>query len=300
MSEELVKRETDSIIEFTDNKDFVQIITRAADENLFEFQSIGKAEIAQIASFMTEVNRATNAFGKSQSQYMNHIMTVSNNSVYRNLRQILSEIERKRQALKENTFKLKRDIITLIQKRELVQKEQEKYAKLMLEVDIEELESNITDARLYVEAALKTILAYEGAYNDIKSKYNIDRWDEKDFELSEEEHHIKKAFEQAHADILSTSRINQGNHEYFRQVGINPQNAFADLTTYMAREDKRMTEMVSAGDPNPNIGIESFVQFLDDMATKYRGCSAKVLALKGINPNGHYDNSLFKDLDNNG
>lgn len=293
--EDVIKYE--SGLSFTTDNNFVKIITRAADEDLFDFKTIKNTDIAQIATFMTEVNRATNAFGKSQSQFMNHLMTVSNNSPLRNLRQILSEIERKRQALKENTFKLKRDIVKLNQKKERLETISDKYEKILLQIDIEELESNITDARLYVEAAIKTILAYEGAYNDIKTKFDIGNWDEKDFELAEEEHHIKKAFEQAHADMIATGRINQGNHEYFRQVGINPQNALNDLVTYITKEDARMNEMVQLGDNNPNIGIQSFITFLNDMAEKYKGCSRKVLEIRGINPDGHYDQSLFKDLD---
>jgi len=271
-----------------------KIITRGTDERL-ELKTLKEEHLQTIANFMPEVNRATNAFAKKQSQFMNYTMTVSSFSPIRNLRQILSEIEQKRMALKENIFNIKKKIIELYEKKELLQTENNKYKKLLLQVEIEELEAGISDSRIYIEASLKTILSYEQAYKDIKSNFNIsDNWDEKDFELAEEEHHIMKAFQQAHADIISTGRITQGNHEYFWQCGINPHSALNDLLIYIKKEE---IDIEKTGIIEHKLEINSFIEFLKLMANKYKGSSRKILESKGINPNGYYDNSLFKDLD---
>ena len=284
-----------------------KIITRATDEKFFELQTLTKETLTKIANFMPEVNRATNAFGKTQSQYMDMVMTVSNHSPYRNLRQILAEIERRRSALKENVFKIKKQLVELAEKKELLHKYQvendddRKFRILHLQVEIEEIESGIVDARLYIEGALKSILSYENAYNDIMKAYSIQPgWDEKTFEEAEEEHHIKKAFQQAHGDMISTGRVTQGNHEYFWQCGINPQSAFNDLARYINYETEQYNKSAQAGvlsEPQePKLEITSFIEFLDEMYKKYKGGSRKILESRGINPDGFYDEAVFKDL----
>lgn len=307
---ELIKS-SENVLQLIDNSIFGStsntniIITRAAEEKLFELKTIDKQALEKISSFMPEINRATNSFGKTQSQFMNNVMTVSHHSALRNLRQVCSEIERRRMALKENTFKMKKQIIELLQKREDLSKleniEENKYKILTLQVEIEELESGIADGRLYLEGALKTILSYQMAYQDIMTSHNIpENWDESTFEEAEEEHHIKKAFQQAHADMISTGRIGQGNHEYMWQCGINPQSAFNDLMRYISYENQKYNESSEAGvlseKKEPKLEIDSFLEFLNNMYNKYKGSSRKILEKRGINPNGYYDEAVYRDL----
>jgi len=284
-----------------------KIITRATDEKLFQLKTLSSEDLTKIANFMPEVNRATNAFGKTQSQFMNNIMTISSFGIYRNLRQVMSEVERRRSALKENVFKMKKQMIELMEKKEQLTKlmsennSENKYKITLLQVEIEELESNTLDARLYIEGALKTIYAYELAYEDMMKNNNVPKdWDEKNFEEDEERHHITKAFQQAHADMISTGRIGQGNHEYMWQCGINPQSAWNDLTTYINEENQKYAESAKSGvlsdSPEPKLEIDSFIKFLNDMYDKYKGSSRKILKMKGINGDGYYDEAVFRDL----
>lgn len=315
MSKKVIKKEKENnLLATIDNSMFGsksntdKIITRATDEKLFALVTLTPEHLTEIANFMPEVNRATNAFGKTQSQFMNNAMTISSFAPYRNLRQCLSEIERRRQALKENVFKMKKQLIELMQKQEEFQKvlaeddyEKNRYKITLLQVEIQELESNTTDARLYVEGALKTIHSYQKAYQDIMQAHNVPaNWDEKSFEEDEERHHITKAFQQAHADIISTGRIGQGNHEYMWQCGINPQSAFNDLARYVNHENEQYQKSAQSGvlsEPNePKLEIDSFIQFLNDMYTKYKGSSRKILEMKGIKPEGYYDESVFRDI----
>jgi hypothetical protein len=281
-----------------------KIITRATDESLLLLKTLSSEDIKSIADFMPEVNRATNAFGKTQSQFMNNIMTISSFAVYRNLRQVMSEIERRRQALKENVFKTKRQLIELSKKRKELEKETsspnfDKYKIAILQIDIEELISNVADSRLYIEGALKTIMSYQKAYEDMMKANNVPaNWDEKSFEEDEERHHITKAFQQAHADMVSTGRIGQGNHEYLWQCGINPQSAFNDLTNYIKNENEQYNKPVGvlSESKEPKLEIDSFIKFLNDMYVKYKGSSRKILKMKGITQEGFYDETVFHDL----
>lgn len=279
-----VSKKTESI--------FSKITTRECGI-LGELKTLEIKDLENISKDMSEINRATNSFGKRQSQFMDLVMTVSHPTPERNLRQILAEIERKRQALAESRFKMKRDLISLLEKKEKSKSINDKYGKMRIEVDIEELETKLKNGMLYVEGALKKIYALQGAYNDIKEKYKLNDWNEKDFERAEEEYHIKKVFEQAFADMVNSLRIGIGNQEYFRQMGINPINARNDLLSYINYEDNKIKKMVEEGDNNPNIGIESMYYFLDAMHEKYKDCTKTVLEKKGINTQGYYDKALF-------
>lgn len=272
----------------------------------FALKTITPEHLAEMAKNMPEIDRATTSFGKHQSQFMNFIMTVSALTPERNMRQILAEIERKREALRENESKIKHQIIEHEEKRfelnQLLDKladvdpAQEDYLMLQfkiahLKVDIEKMESDLASARLYYESALKDVYSYQQAYNEISEKYGMENWDEEDFERNEERYHIMKAFEQAFSFALQYGFIDAGNQEYFKQLGINPIQAQADIMGYVQE-----TQNVISSTHNANIGIESFHNFLRSMADKYQGCSKAVLEVKGINPKGYYENTVYKAL----
>ena len=76
------------------------VITRGATEKMGELKILNKNQLQTMADSMNEIDRATTAYGRTQSSYMDYLMTVSAFTPARNARQILAEIERRRQALK--------------------------------------------------------------------------------------------------------------------------------------------------------------------------------------------------------
>lgn len=95
-----------------------------------------------IKESLPEIVRASSLFYKTQSQFMDNTLTVSHLTPLRNLRQILAQMERVRQAIREHQFKLKKE--------ELKQEERE-----------DELE--------YVEAKLRELRAS-------KSSNSLKKW----------------------------------------------------------------------------------------------------------------------------
>ena len=171
-------------------------------------------------------------------------LTMIATSPFHRMKQCLAKIERKRGALKENIYRLRKDRINLERlldnKQEILDKLTElspniisttteltteissnsrdfknlNWALQELEIDIEEKVANIYDSNIYIEAALKEIGHYQTAYEQIKKNYQIpDDWDEKDFEEGEVEEHIKMAFLHAVRDVTMTGRLNVGTHE---------------------------------------------------------------------------------------
>ena len=263
---------------------FKPIVNRPIDKGL---QTLKSEDLAVISAKMVEVDRATRAFGKTQSQYMDRIMTLTSLSPMRNLRQILAEIEKRRSALREAEVGYMRQKLKHEQLQKQLTAETDPDKQAELKIDLYEIEGQLSASMLYVEGALKQIYAYQSAYDEIRQTYDIDNWDEKDFEAAEERHHIMKAFEQSSAVFQATGTIDAGNHEYFRQIGVHPMTAQIDLMRYFAAIDEQIKNGVA-----PN--IDSFNQFLLDMADRHAGCSQKMIAAKGL-LTGAFEKALYKE-----
>jgi hypothetical protein len=242
---------------------FLQIFSRAGDPNansLIEFKTFDETKLAKIAERMPEINRATNVFGRQNSQATSKLMSLNmiSQSPYRRLKQCLAQIERKRQALKENIFKLRKEKIEL---EKLIEKKNNLTEKLAQEgitndehmniewdlqitiIEIEEKVANISDSNIYVEGALKEIGMYQDAYNEIKTSYNIpENWDESNYEQGEVEEHVKTAFLHTIRDVEMTGRLNVGTHEYLEQYGINPHTAYKLVCEYLAQIEQLTQE----------------------------------------------------------
>ena len=122
---------------------YTKIATRAADPNeaFGELKTFTSETLNELAVNMDVHNEKMNVFGRTNSFYTNKLMTLqmlSKGSPYRVLRQTLSQIERKRGAVKESMKNLK----------------QKKLDSEKLIADMEDLEEDIIDK----EAELKHLM----------------------------------------------------------------------------------------------------------------------------------------------
>ncbi|KKM62106.1 hypothetical protein LCGC14_1525000 [marine sediment metagenome] len=262
---------------------FMQITTRGADPNsksLVDFKVFDDAKLAKLAKNMPEINRATQAFGRQNSQATGKLMSLNmiSQSPYRRLKQCLAKIERKRSALKENIFKLRKEKLKidklLYQKQKFedqlivddvsIDHQEIEFKIQHINIQLQEKAANISDTNLYIEGALKEIGMYQDAYNEIKESYNIpDNWDENDFERCEVEEHVKTAFLHLIRDIEMNGRVNVGTHEYLEQYGVNPRTAIKLVQMYLAN----IEQMISEG---KYANITVLYDFLDEMYNTFK------------------------------
>ena len=209
-------------------------------------------KIAKVTERMAEMERANNSLGRKNTQTTSQLMTLTmlTDSPYRRLRQILAQIEKKKNALKENFFKF--------QKQELQIKEWKKEDTELSRISIAEAQSGMESAKIYIDGALKEIAVFQDAYEEIRQNNNIPvLWDEEDAELDEIRHHIRQAFRQSHRDMILTGTITQGNAEYLEQYGIHLQTARNVIAKYIAGVEKMINEEGKV----PN--IDHLYEFLD-------------------------------------
>mgnify|MGYP006883060511 FL=1 len=260
-----MKTNTQKVVSLDEYKGF-----QALQKSVGGLSTITDEKLAVIASKMPAIDRANHTAGRSQTQTTNQLMslTMMTDSPYRRLRQCLSQIERKRSALEESYFKMKKKAI-------LIKQWYEKGDEMSV-LKAQEAESQAFRQKDYIDAALKEIATFQCAYDEIRESHNIpEKWDERDAEIAEIDHHIKQAFRQAHRDVVQTGSITGGNMEYMEQYGIHIQTATKIIRDYVASEDKMIAE-------GKMPTVEHLYAFLDSMAVQFNDAHKLVMKRIGI------------------
>jgi len=243
---------------------------QALQKSVGGLSTITDKKLAIIAEKMVEIDRVNHTAGRSQTQTTNQLMslTMMTDSPYRRLRQCLSQIERKRSALDESYFKMKK-------KQVLIKAWYDKGDEMSV-IRAQEAEHQMVRQKDYIDAAFKEIATFQCAYDEIRESHNIPKkWDERDAELAEIDHHIKQAFRQAHRDMVNTGRIGLGNMEYMEQYGIHIQTATRVIADYIAGEDKMIAE-------GKMPTVNHLYAFLDRMADTFHDAHKDVMKRIGI------------------
>ena len=242
----------------------------ALQESVGGLATITDEKLAIISQKMVAIDRANNTAGRSNTQTTNQLMTLTmlTDSPYRRLRQCLAQIEKKRGALDESYFKMKKKQVQI---KQWYEKGDE-----MSVLRAQEAEHGMIRNKNYIDGAFKEIATFQCAYDEIRESHNIpDNWDEKDAEEAEIDHHIKQAFRQAHREMVGTGFISSGNMEYLEQYGIHIQTATRVINDYIATEDK----MIAEGQMPT---VRHLYAFLDRMAETFHDAHKDVMQRIGI------------------
>ena len=227
--------------------------------------------LSDVSDYYPVIAKATKAYNKTQSQFMDNMMTLSQPTELRSLRQILAEVNKSKMALDEAYFGIEKKRIDIKKKQRAFDKETDDLEQELLTLEIAELESQIGNTMGYVEGAIRRISAYMNQYKTILMFLGKKEISEEDFEKDEERYHIMKAFEQALCAARSRQgTIDEGNHIYFYQIGINGTAAQVEIMQYLDSEGRQYTE----GElPSHN----NTWKWLHDMADKYQGSAQKLI-----------------------
>ena len=243
---------------------------QALQKSVGGLSTITDKKLAIIAEKMVEIDRVNHTAGRSQTQTTNQLMslTMMTDSPYRRLRQCLSQIERKRSALDESYFKMK--------KKQVLIKAWYDKGDEMSAIKAQEAEHQMIRQKDYIDGAFKEIATFQCAYDEIRESHNIpEKWDERDAEEAEIDHHIKQAFRQAHRDMVNTGRIGIGNMEYMEQYGIHIQTATSVIADYIKHEGKMIAE-------GKMPTVKHLYAFLDRMAETFHDAHKDVMKRIGI------------------
>lgn len=265
-----MKNNANKIVEFDTNKTDEHKSHLALQESVGGLATITDEKLEIISKKMVAIDRANNTAGRSETQTTNQLMTLTmlTDSPYRRLRQCLAQIEKKRGALDETYFRMKK-------KQVLIKQWYEKGDEMSV-LKAQEAEHALMRSKNYIDGAFKEIATFQCAYDEIREAHNIpDNWDERDAEEEEIDHHIKQAFRQSHREMVGSGCITSGNMEYLEQYGIHIQTATRLIADYIASED----EMIAKGQMPT---VAHLYAFLDRMAETFHDAHKTVMQRIGI------------------
>ena len=185
--------------------------------NLLNGGSISDEGLQKICDRLPELHRGKRVFGRRNSQTTSTLMTMTMiaDSPYRQMKQCLSQIDSKRNALIEAHFSGKKDKVEIGRL--------EKSDDELDHIEAEHKRVLLAGLQSSAENAMKEIGMFQDIYEQIRTTHNIPvDWDEEDYEKTEVDHALRMSFRQAIQNIMSSGRIAISTVEYWEQFGVHP------------------------------------------------------------------------------
>ena len=176
-----------------------------------------------------------NIWNHSHSQWDWKHLNLSYHSPLKNMRQIAAEINGKKAALNSAKW---RQIEQEVKIRKLEEKLEAGGLEYWKEVDIKiklaKQREGMADGVLYIEGAMKDMLALNELYEQLKEK--VSDFSENDFEAQESKNHLKRSVVQCIRDVRQGGSITKGEQEYLEQIGVNPGKMQLLMQQYVQKE----------------------------------------------------------------
>ena len=235
-----------------------EIKLKTFKDNLPE-KAITKSQLAKIESRLPELHRAKAIIGHSTSQasYALQTLNMLDDSPMSRMKQCLSNIEHKYQAVREAYFKIEKD------KLEIKDLESNKPVTESSRLKIRENETNIESVQNGMGNALREIGMFQDMYDAIRKSNNIPKvWTEHDYEKQEIANMVRRSF-RIGIQSLSNGALSIAAVEFWEQLGIHPQSAEAHCRNYLGQVDKIIKE-----GKEPDVRV--MYEFLDGMAERFK------------------------------
>ena len=230
---------------------------------------------------IAKVQYTERIWDRSRSQWMLKFLTCSNADGWLRMRQISAEMNRKRMALNDAKFGYMKKLVESKIKKEEMEREKKENKKLLLEIEIAELESHAQETLIKVEGALKEVETLAQMHDELKNK--LGDISEEEFEKAQTKSHIKRAVMQSVRDVKERGRIGIGNMEYIEQSGLSSSAIQKEILHFIEQESKS------------GIGDTSMLhQFLDAIAEKYEVAVVQQAEWLGFDPNSNM-NFTYQD-----
>lgn len=202
----------------------------------------------------------TENFNKASSQFKVATLDVVDLTPINSAKHFLAIIQQTRQALEEASIELRRKQIEL-KRKELDLMASEGTDTDELVIDIDELKMQIANTEAAGRGAVRRLANALDQYQAILTVLGKDHLTELDYEKDEVRYHIMTAFNQA----LTAARargglIDEGNHIYLFQLGINGAMAQREVTAFLEAEQ----EALNSGIVPSHEGIVAWLNIVAD------------------------------------
>lgn len=264
-------------IEKSNERQFMEIALQEVSNELAITPEY-KGMLEHINANLPAIRRDSENFYKSASQFKNVTLDVTDLTPMGSLKHILAVIDRTRMALEEAHISVKRKQIELKKKTEEYDKAEDGNEKELLWIDIVEINNHLSNSENSVRGALRKLSFFTTQYQAIMEKLGKEEITEEDYELNESRHHVMTAMKQALCAARTRGGIiDEGNHIYLFDMGINGAVAQAEIFAFLQAEQ----EMLARGEEPTQ---ELTMKWLEACADKFANCGAKFAELRGFIP----------------
>jgi len=218
-----------------------------------------KELVERVKKALPAIDKHTRMFDRQNSQTTLQLMTLTmlgGQSPLRMLRQVTSEVEKRKNALYEaqhTVAQRQEEIDVLEEKSELTSAEKAELIKLKY---------TISQTNNKANGSLKDIATLADAYENILSKNDMKDWNEEDFENEEKRHHVRRGFEMLYRNLIEFGRGKEATLEYLQQYGVHCQIAIIEVSGYI----KYVNTLI---EKKETIDASHLDNFLDTMRDKY-------------------------------
>lgn len=216
--------------------------------------------LSTIDSILPLANIDTENFNKASSQFKVATLDVVDLTPINSARHLLAVIQQTRQALEEASTNLRRKKVEL-KKKEIKLSVLEALDAEELLIDIDELKIHISNIEASGRGAVRKLANALDQYQGILDALGKDHLTELDYENDQARYHIMTAFNQA----LTAARargglIDEGNHIYLFQLGINGAVAQREVTAFLEAEQ----DAINQGMAPTHEGIVAWLELVAD------------------------------------
>jgi hypothetical protein len=217
----------------------------------------------------------TENFNKSSSQFKVAILDVVDLTPINSAKHFLAIIQQTRQALEEASIKLRRKQIELKRKElELMASEGTDTDELV--IDIDELKMQIANLEESGRGAVRRLANALDQYQSILTALGKDHLTELDYEKDQVRYHIMTAFNQALTAARSRGGlIDEGNHIYLFQLGINGAIAQREVSAFLEAEQEAINN-------NATPTHEGIIKWLNLVADKFEQAPEQYAAARNM------------------
>jgi hypothetical protein len=217
----------------------------------------------------------TENFNKASSQFKVAILDIVDLTPINSAKHLLAVIQQIRQALEEASINLRRKQIALKRKElDLMSSEGNDTDELI--IDIDELKMQINNIESLGKGAVRRLANALDQYKCILHSLGKEHLTELDYEKDQAKYHIMTAFNQALTAARSRNGlIDEGNHIYLFQLGINGAVAQKEVTAFLEAEQ----EAINNGLAPDHTAI---IKWLNLLADKFEQAPKEYAALRNM------------------
>ena len=151
------------------------------------------------------------------------------------MRQIAAEVTSKKAALNEAKWRqVKNEVKIRKLEEKLSASGLEYWEEVEGKVKLAQLREGMAEGSLYIEGAMKDVLALNDLYEQLKAQ--VSDFSEEDVEREESKAHLKRSLVQCIRDVRQSGNITKGEQEYMEQIGVNPGKIQRMIREYVAEE----------------------------------------------------------------